>query len=91
MNPNGFLKYAEIFVENMDQIQKAIISCIINNDIPKSDHIAIEIGCKSVIVTSILQYYHNLGYINAPTFIKGNVEVFEIKSLGKRNFRELLS
>jgi len=91
MNPNGFLKYAEIFVENMDQIQKAIISCIINNDIPKSDHIAIEIGCKSVIVTSILQYYHNLGYINAPTFINGNVEVFEIKSLGKRNFRELLS
>ena len=91
MNPSGFLKYAEIFVDNMDQIHKAIISCIINDDILKSDHIALEIGCKSETATSILQYYHNFGYINAPTFINGNVEVFEIKSVGRRYFREILS
>ncbi len=90
MTPYSFVKYCENFVEDFNRIFKNIISAILNEGLYIDEEITSKVGCKSVIVDTLLDYFHDVGYIELNKSLGGPSQVVEITSLGKRQFRNIL-
>jgi len=90
MTPKGFVMYCENFVEDFDRTFKNIVSLILNEGLYVDKEITLKVGCKPVIVDALLDYFHDVGYIELNKSLGGSSQVVEITSLGKRQFRNIL-
>jgi len=90
ITPLGFFRYCETFLEDFDQLLKDIVSSIINEDLRLSGEITSKLGCKLIVVNSLLEYFSDCGYIEIISGMSKDIEIYEIKGEGKRYFREVL-
>lgn len=90
VTPFGFVEYCKYFLGNFDAIFLDVISLIINSDLKSSVAISSKIGCELVIAVSLLDYFHDEGFIKV-TKAKGiPSNIFKIYAEGRRYFKSIL-
>ena len=86
----GFVEYCKHFLDNFNAIFLDVISFIINSDLKDSVAMSSKIGCELVVVVSLLDYFHDEGYIKVSKAKGIHSNIFRIYAEGRRYFKSIL-
>lgn len=90
MTAYGFMSYCQNYVPNFAEQHKNVVSALINDDLLSDTQIVSRTECPEAIVKGILEYHGDLGHINYPKVLDGSINIYDITSVGKRYFKEVL-
>ncbi|MDO5836098.1 MAG: toll/interleukin-1 receptor domain-containing protein [Methanobacterium sp.] len=91
LTSNGFIAYAESFIEDFSQMKEKVVSAICNDEKRLNIDIASKTELKIAIVDFILKMFEELNYLEFAGHMGGLQSIDDITPTGKRHFRNIIS
>lgn len=86
----GFVRYCENFYRGFNSTVKDIISSILNENLLENRDIASKKDVNIALVSGVLDYFNDMGFIHLLKFSDGTMRIFKIHATGKRSLRQIM-
>jgi len=87
ITPNGFQAFAEVFIENFDELVNQVLLSIVNLDLESNENIASHLNKPKVMIDYILDILKTNDYIKIVKTMGGHIHIHDITVKGKRAAR----